>query len=157
MFSIFKTRDQFCAECNIHANMQNTRIILLKALCILNMNFFSSPFWATRVWQRLLWLNIGVLLLAHGGIFQISLHFFVVGVTMGLSSGQWHMSERNVCYIQALPCLVLPLCFCLNLNGLSLEEGGTSRRKGLRAYMNAWRESTPHPQSSVVWGPVFSH
>lgn len=67
MFSIFKTGDQFYAECNIHANMQNTRIFWLKAICILNMNFFqvcytSSPFWTTWVWQRLLGLNIGVFL-----------------------------------------------------------------------------------------------
>lgn len=67
MFSIFKTGDQFYAECNIHANMQNTRIFWLKAICIFNMNFFqvcytSSPFWTTWVWQRLLGLNIGVFL-----------------------------------------------------------------------------------------------
>lgn len=93
----------------------------------------SSPFWATWVWQRLLGLNIGALLLAHGGIFQLSPSLLCSGY--GHVTEFWPMAyEQKKCVLHPGPPVLGPSSlFCLNLNGLGLEEGGTSRRKGLGA------------------------
>lgn len=129
-------------------------IVTLKAVCLLNMNFFpqlcytSGLLWTTQVCLRLLGLKIHLLLysLASADIFQASPNLAAVGVAMWLSQCCLSAGALSSIWAKNLSRAWFPLAFpiCTWMDWTVRKEE-PAKRRSLGAWMTVRREPIPKP------------